>query len=644
VRFFKESIAVEGTLALLALLLLVLLIGTPVLLVVLFARTSHIDGFARRLEQLERQVRQLQTGGISPNAAARPSEVPLAIAPPAISPSGVPASAPDAAEIPVDAVVLAEEVRSQPRPMVSWEDLIGRKALGWVAVVTLLFATAFFLKYAFENQWIGPIGRVSIGILAGLALVVDGYRRHRLGWRNFAQMLTAAGIVLLYLSMYGAFGFYHLIGQREAGIFLFVLVVESALLALAYEAPAIALMAIVGGLLTPVLMHSERDQYVSLFTYLGVLNAGVVGLILLRAWPAIGTVALLGTHGLFWGWYGENYHPEKFAWALGFQALVFVLYLLQSLLVNFLRSRKADWEDVARMLLNAAFWTGTCYVLLDDDYHVWMGSLAVGMAAVYALVARCVLLNRKRDNRLALAAVAVSMSYLALAFPLQADAPWVSLGWAAEAGVLWWFGVRVRSAPLRAMAAVFAGLAVGRLLFIETPQFYRAPFTLLLNDYALPALAAVACLSLALVATRRRLGQLAQAERVLVAIAAVGCVLLVWFVISVDLWGYFQARSYVDPDELHRERITQMSLSAWWSVYAAVVLAVGFRARQAWMRWTALGLFGLTVCKVFLFDMAGLDQIYRIVAFFVLAFLLGAAAWAYQRIQPADETTGSGQG
>ena len=47
--------------------------------------------------------------------------------------------------------------------------------------------------------------------------------------------------------------------------------------------------------------------------------------------------------------------------------------------------------------------------------------------------------------------------------------------------------------------------------------------------------------------------------------------------------------------------------------------------------------FGITVVKVFMWDMAGLDEIYRIVAFFVLAVLLAAAAWVYQRVQPSQE-------
>ncbi len=260
-------------------------------------------------------------------------------------------------------------------------------------------------------------------------------------------MLTSAGIVLLYLSMYGAFGFYHLISQRAAGVFLLLLVAESALLALAYEAPAIALMAVLGGLLTPALMHSEHDQYASLFTYLGVLNAGVVWLLLRRNWPLVGTVSLLGTQLLFWLWFDENYHPEKLAWALGFQAVIYGLFLLQSLLANLLANRRAGWEGLARMLGNAGLWSAAAYVLLDDDYHAWLGALAVTMAALYAGLARCLIKSRVRDDRLLLASVAIAMGFLALAIPLQADAP--GWRWAGRLKRACYGGPACGSAPCR---------------------------------------------------------------------------------------------------------------------------------------------------------------------------------------------------
>src|SRR5262249_17506880 len=162
-------------------------------------------------------------------------------------------------------------MRATPAPAASfdWEWFIGRKALGWVAVVLIVFATAFFLRYAFENNWIGPIGRVALAALGGLALVAAGrhYDPPPGGWW-FAQMLTGAGVVLLYLAASSAFGFYHLLPQRAAAPYLVIVVLETMLLAALYDAPALALVAVLGGLLTPVLMPSETDRYTALFLYL----------------------------------------------------------------------------------------------------------------------------------------------------------------------------------------------------------------------------------------------------------------------------------------------------------------------------------------------------------------------------------------
>jgi uncharacterized membrane protein len=81
-----------------------------------------------------------------------------------------------------------------------------------------------------------------------------------------------------------------------------------------------------------------------------------------------------------------------------------------------------------------------------------------------------------------------------------------------------------------------------------------------------------------------------------------------------------------------------MALSALWGFYAMAVLAIGFARRIPPLRWTALVIFALTIGKVFLFDMAGLKEFYRILAFFIVAILLGVAGWAYQRIQVDRQT------
>src|SRR5205814_1294704 len=149
---------------------------------------------------------------------------------------------------------------------------------------------------------------------------------------------------------------------------------------------------------------------------------------------------------------------------------------------------------------------------------------------------RWLLRNPRDREELLLTSLAIAASYVAAAFPLQADAPWVAVGWAAEAAVLWWFGLRLRTAPLRMMAAVLSVMAVVKLIFYDTPAEVRPPFVLILNTYALPALSVAALLTIAVILTGRFRDRLPEGEKPLLAIAAVGCVVLYWFIISIDLY------------------------------------------------------------------------------------------------------------
>src|SRR5262249_26237927 len=147
-----------------------------------------------RLEQLEQEVRQVPRAPTPTAAPPRP-----------VAPAEPPPARRTVAAHPAERARVRTVLPVQPAlDAARLEDWIRRHALGWVAVVLLLFATAFFLKYAFENQWIGEQGRVALGVAAGVALCLGGLVYHRKGWRLFSQMLTAGGVVLLYLAAYAA--------------------------------------------------------------------------------------------------------------------------------------------------------------------------------------------------------------------------------------------------------------------------------------------------------------------------------------------------------------------------------------------------------------------------------------------------------
>lgn len=637
-----------------ALLLFGMLVAAVILAVVAWLRSRRIAELARRIDHLEFALRQVtfDAGRAAPPAGEPPPSPPSTTTPPPeIAPQ--PATAPSATAERSTSATLGmpwEERAGEQRKPIQWEMLVGRQAMGWIAVVLVIFAAAFFIRYAIDNDWIGPLGQTALAELGGLALVIGGWHYYRRQWRVLSQMLTAAGIIVLYLATYAAFGFYALLSRELASIFLTLIIIESALLALRYDWPAIGLTAVLGGLLTPVLMVSPHDDYQALFTYLAVLNLGVVLLRLARPWPAIAAVAFVGTQGLFWTWYQGNYHPEKLAWALGFQGVIYGMFLAHQIGLHFVPRCRILWEDLVRLVLEASCWFAAVYVLLRDDWLLrekadpWMGTMAIAMAAFYAVLARLLLSLPRRTATHVFTMLAIAAGFIALAFPLEADAAWVALGWAAEGAALWWFGQRISNRPLRAIGGALAIAAVVRLLGHDLPPSVRQPFIPIFNSFALPALGVALCVLAALISTRRWLRQRSADEQGLARAAGGAAILLLWLILSLECYGFFEA--YAHQPDASRARwlwLGQMALSVLWAVFATVVLVIGFRQRLPSLRWLALMLYGVTVLKVFFVDMVRLDEIYRIVAFFVLAIFMGLAARGYQRITPDEKQTPESQ-
>ncbi|MGZ5481968.1 MAG: DUF2339 domain-containing protein [Pyrinomonadaceae bacterium] len=537
------------------------------------------------------------------------------------------------------------------------ESIIGRRWLGWAAIALILFAAAFFLKYAFDNRWIGELGRVAIGVAAGITLTALGYRYHKRRWRVFSQILTAGGIVLLYLSAYASFAFYQLAPQRAAFVYMTILIAEAAGLALLYRAPAIAVMALLGGFLTPVLLHSDRDQHQTLFAYIFALD--VATLVFLKRWWGMSSLAFAGTHLLFWVWYLDSYEPHKLGAVMTFQTAVFLAFLLAHVGQRLLTKQPIKFDDFADLagdplkflaslerfsllVLNPFVFFATAYSLLDPDYHAWMGTLAVGLALVYAGAAK-LLLDRKATTRSEFVLmIGVSLAFITLAIPIQLESNWITVAWAVEGLVILWAGVETRSTLLRTVAHSVFGLAVTKLVLGDMPYGDRGDFTPVLNKYFLSSLFVTACL-FAGALIYQRLGERKQiSARVFQPVLLLIAIVTLWLVLSVETHTYFTARVLrLDAvEDIQSERwLGQMALSLLWSLYAALLAAIGFIRRAPAIRWAALSLFALTVVKVMLIDIAVLEQLYRIIAFLVLGLLLLVVAWGYHRVFHAKESS-----
>jgi uncharacterized membrane protein len=378
----------------------------------------------------------------------------------------------------------------------------------------------------------------------------------------------------------------------------------------------------------------------------------------MKHWPGLSSLAFLGTHLLFWLWYGENYHPRKLAAVMTFQTAVFLAFLLAHLVRRFLKQRDVEFDDLAAftsdpfkfitsfedfslLLVNPFVFFATAYFFLNPDHHDWMGAFAIGMALVYAGVAKLLLDRRAATRKELLLMIGVALTFVTLSIPIQLKSNWITMAWAVEGLVILWAGIEMESQRLRAIAHALFTLALLKLVFWDTPWGDREPFTPVANKYFLSSLFVTACLFAAAL-VYEKLGERKKiAARVFQLVLLIAALITLWFLMTIETHTYYAVRAALQKtaeDYQHERWLGQMALSVLWSIYAAVLAAVGFARRAPAVRWAALSLFALTVIKVMLIDIAVLKQLYRIIAFLVLGLLLLVVTWGYHKAFHSKES------
>ena len=345
-----------------------------------------------------------------------------------------------------------------------WDWLRGGNPLAKIGVVILFFGAVFLVKYAAEHS-LFPIELRFAGLGAGaVALLVLGWRL-RSAKPGYAQILQGGGIAGLYLVTFAAARLYHLLPLPLALAVMVAVAVLAALLAVAQNALAMAVIGTGGGFLAPLLVSTGSGNHIALFTYYAILNLGVFTVAWFRAWRVLNLLGLLFTFGIVGVFRGTGYEAEKLVSTDAFVLLFFGMYVAVSIL--FALRQKPDLKGavsaslvfglpVAAFGIHASLWRGTEYAL------AWS---ALGFGAFYIALAT-VLWNRQREHLRLLceAFAALGVIFSSLAIPLAFDEHATAAMWAVEGAGLMWLGVRQNRKLARAFSVLLQ--AGGTLAFL----------------------------------------------------------------------------------------------------------------------------------------------------------------------------------
>ncbi|HSC77049.1 MAG TPA: DUF2339 domain-containing protein [Candidatus Acidoferrales bacterium] len=599
-----------------------ILVG-PILGIIAFVRVRQVERQTgarpatpqgwHRLSALEQRIQELErrlAGGAAPSppvVVAVPSPLPTVAAAPAASP-------------PVVAAAPAPP-RAPAKPTLDWETLIAGRWLNRIGIVALFLATSFFIKLAIDNDWIGPTGQVALGLIGGTVLLVFSQWLLKRGYLYFSEGIAGLGAGVLYFSLWAGWDYYKLFPQSIAFIGMILVTAAMMGLSIGRNSQRIALLALIGGFVTPWLASTGVDAQMVLFTYLGALNAGLIGLAWTRQWRALELLAFFCTQVYFWGWYAQFYTPDRLASTSFFATMFFVLFAALPA-VRAWRFPQLYAEQVVLVLINAVMYMFTLHQLLWPDRR-WTLTLAVlALSAAHLLVARAVPAPSGGVPASRLLFAGLALTFVTLAIPIRLEGKWMTIAWAVEGAVLIWSGLRAAVGHLRAGGWILFGIVGIRLLAydLHAEQVF-------LNERFATFAVVVACFAAALYFLRQQADALGFDERSLSALLAIAINFYSLWALSFEVWDWLRG-----PDWLAKGTLApQLGLSVLWTAYAALLLVLGVKRSSPLLRWQALALFGITVAKVFLYDLDALERVYRIVSFLVLGVVLLVVSFLYQR-------------
>jgi uncharacterized membrane protein len=642
---------------------------------------ERLDRLEQRMAVLETLVRQLAAGVMS--AAARPAPAPPApalAAPPVLE---TPALGTPADAVPPRPRPQAARPRTAPgaaRPAafsaLASEKWIGQRVFLGIGVVALLVAAGYLLKLSFDRGWISPVLRCAGGVLAGIGVGALGWRLEP-RYRTYGAALIGAGAGIIYLSIWAASRLYEVLPSASGVVGLALVSVALAMIAYAIDVEALGVTAALGAFFAPVFLGQNRNNADLLLLYLASMATGLGLVSARRRWRLAAFVIAASYFGV--GTSGASDHANP--WALLLFGLIggsAGLYVglreewWETRLLTFsggwtliaAASRRLDehWAVLAAgVILSAPVWwhglrrpqvlpihlgprdrsggwsagealyffvtpmlLGWAVHGLDAarfDAHPWLVPLVVGVPYLLAGYVR---------PRPAFALVgAAAMAVAAMERWEGVPQVWALLGLA----VLWaaldvplgradgrWYGLLTLGAALQQL---FDGAAGTR----------RADDAALVGPWALALWGAIGTTA-AFAARLWRVEEGREDTRLIRSGLWMVAGAMALFGVTGELRRFFELRTV---DAQTASLASGLAVSAWWLLFAAGLVTLGFRLSLQPARVAGLAVAGLAVAKVVFFDLSSLDALYRVGSVFLLALVALSLAYLYYRHDRSEQ-------
>jgi hypothetical protein len=246
--------------------------------------------------------------------------------------------------------------------------------------------------------------------------------------------------------------------------------------AISYNRQVIAHIGLVGAYAVPFLLSDGSGRVVILFSYMAIINAGILVIAFRKYWKPLYYSSFLITWLIFLTWFIPKFEVSShFELAWIFISIFFVTFYIIFLAYKLLKKEKFEFEDLILLIANSSVFYGIGYSILNQ--HIggedFQGLFTFGNALIHLTAGIIIYRQKLADKNLFFFTIGLALAFFTIAIPVQFDGNWVTLLWAAESALLFWIGRTKNTAAYELLSYVLMILAFSSIT-LGWPGSYHA--------------------------------------------------------------------------------------------------------------------------------------------------------------------------
>jgi len=532
----------------------------------------------------------------------------------------------------IKAKITASKSNTKKRGL-DFEVNLGQKWLLIIGIITTVIGVGYFLKYSFDKGWVGPAGRVAMAYAWGMGFLVAGNHFRKNKYELYGLSLIGGGIAILYFSAFAAFNIYHLFGQPVTFCIMVMITTLACVLSIVYDTKWLAILGLIGGFFTPLMISTGVDNQIFLMSYMTILNVGLLGIAFYKRWEILNILGLFFTYILYAGWFAKYYSDPKFWAAIIFLNIFNLIYSVAPFAYDFFKSMRDDISikpsSTVIVFLNSIAYVAYSFFMIKEHVSVeWVGVATILSSLIFLIQASYLYKKNVYKQDAFVILLGMASMFLILTVPIVFSQHWITIFFLAQSLVLLWMGIKLSKKGFVSAAIMLMLFALFKLITHDQPVLFKVydamiPYSHMIVERCVTTLMALTTFyyfTKMLNKVPELLDFIPNEKHSYQLMSIWGC--LLFFFANVEVSAFF-------TDYLHDAHFAAISIL--WTISSIVLMLLGFRYNNGSIRKTALALFCVTLLKVFMFDMSKVGTPYRILSFIILGVVLIMASYLYHK-------------